>query len=141
MHRAFSSIQTPNDVDTAVDLLVQDGFVPNNREITEKLRQEIAEAIQQPDAQAWFDGSRQALTETNILLPDDGEGLHRLRPDRVMISPEKVEVIDYKFGEVEETAHQEQLKRYISCLYEMGYPSVEGYLWYVNKGKIIAISA
>ncbi len=139
MHRAFSAVRVPEDIGTAVDALVQDGFIPNNPAATAQLRKEIAEAIRQPGAQQWFDGSRQVLNETNILLPGGSEGLHQLRPDRVMLDRGEVEVVDYKFGELEEAAHHEQLKRYISCLYEMGYTAVKGYLWYVNKSKITTI--
>ncbi len=139
MHRAFSAVRTPEDIDPAVDALVQDGFVPNDPGVTAQLRKEITEAIQQPGVQRWFDGNKQTLTEMNILLPGDSEEMHQLRPDRVMLNRDEVEVVDYKFGELEDKAHLEQIKRYISCLYEMGYTVVKGYLWYVNKQKITIV--
>ena len=136
MHRAFSIINTKEDVDKAVATLANEGFVSGDAESVAALAQEIRTALAQPEAAAWFDGSRKVLSEVNILLPDTGEGLHQLRPDRIMLHGDKVEVVDYKFGDKEEPEHEKQLNSYIACLKAMGYSSVEGYLWYVNKRKI-----
>ncbi|MDR0295483.1 MAG: UvrD-helicase domain-containing protein [Prevotellaceae bacterium] len=136
MHRAFSLINTANDVDKAVTTLVDEGFLPCDVDSITVLTLEIRAALAQPEAAVWFDGSRKVLSEINILLPDIGEGLHQLRPDRIMLHGDKVEVLDYKFGDKEEPEYEKQLNSYIACLKAMGYVSVEGYLWYVNKGKV-----
>ena len=136
MHRAFSLINTAADVDKAVATLVEEGFLPGDVDSITALSLEIRAALAQPEAAVWFDGSRKVLSEINILLPDIGEGLRQLRPDRVMLYGDKVEVLDYKFGDKEEPEYEKQLNSYIDCLKAMGYASVEGYLWYVNKKKI-----
>jgi ATP-dependent exoDNAse (exonuclease V) beta subunit len=136
MHRAFSNINTGDDIDRAVASLVEEGFLSGDACSVAALRQEIDAALAQPEAAAWFNGSRRVLSEVNILLPNTGDGLRQLRPDRVMLHDDKVEVVDYKFGDKEEPEHERQLNKYIDCLKAMGYTSVKGYLWYVNKKKV-----
>ena len=49
-----------------------------------------------------------------------------------------VTVIDYKFGE-EEDRYRKQVGRYAENLRGMGYPKVEGYIWYVASGKTVKV--
>ena len=81
----------------------------------------------------WFDGTYRVLNEASIV---DASGEIK-RPDRVLIAPDasRVIVIDYKFGQPH-AAHHRQVAQYVSLLRGMGYPSVEGWLWYVPTGEI-----
>ena len=81
---------------------------------------------------AWYDGTAQVLNETDILI---GKG-HTKRPDRVIIKGKQVTVIDYKFGQKQLRTHQQQVQEYLQLIRKMGYPRVEGYLWYVELNKI-----
>jgi ATP-dependent helicase/nuclease subunit A len=60
------------------------------------------------------------------------------RPDRVMMSQEKVIVLDYKFGEAH-NAHQKQVQQYTDLLRKMGHASVKGYLWYVQTNQVAEV--
>ncbi|MDR3235994.1 MAG: UvrD-helicase domain-containing protein [Prevotellaceae bacterium] len=140
MHRAFSEIKTAKDVETSIQSIILQGFVENNPIMIAHLRKSIEDALQQPEAAPWFDGSWEVQTETDILLPNTDGQFHSLRPDRVMIKNGKVVVVDYKFGENEPTHYEEQVKNYIDCLKKMGFPEVEGFLWYVNKKRILSIN-
>lgn len=86
----------------------------------------------------WFDGSYRVMNEATI-VDADGE-IHR--PDRVLVAPDgsRVIVIDYKFGQPR-NAHHTQVRNYVSLLREMGYPAVEGWLWYVPAGEIVPVLA
>jgi hypothetical protein len=53
-----------------------------------------------------------------------------------MIKDGRVVVVDYKFGDIEQPTYEAQVKRYITCLQDIGHDQVEGYLWYVSKNKI-----
>ena len=48
---------------------------------------------------------------------------------------EKMVVVDFKFG-TPRPAYVSQVSEYMQLLHQMGYPQVEGYLWYVYNGKI-----
>jgi RecB family exonuclease len=85
------------------------------------------------EVQHWFDGSMQALNETDILF---GNG-RSARPDRVMIGPNNdVIIVDYKFGEQKDTLYQRRVEQYASLIREMGYKNVFGYLWYISLQEI-----
>ena len=81
----------------------------------------------------WFDGTYRVFNEASIVT---GAG-ETYRPDRVLISPDsqQVIVIDYKFGQPH-SAHRAQVRNYMSLLRQMGYPSVEGWLWYFPAKRI-----
>ena len=81
----------------------------------------------------WFDGTYRVLNEASI-VDADGE---IFRPDRVLVSADgnRVVVIDYKFGQPR-AGHRRQVQRYVSLLQRMGYPSVEGWLWYVSASEV-----
>jgi CRISPR/Cas system-associated exonuclease Cas4 (RecB family) len=139
MHRAFSEIKTAGDLDKAIHSLILQGFITDNERTTSDLRQKIEEAMKHPNAALWFDGSWEVHIEADILLPNTGGAVQRLRPDRVMIKDGKVVVVDYKFGELEEADYETQVKKYINCLQNTGYNQVEGYLWYVSKNKVYPV--
>ncbi|MEE0084558.1 MAG: Dna2/Cas4 domain-containing protein, partial [Paludibacteraceae bacterium] len=56
-------------------------------------------------------------------------------PDRIVMVNDKVIIIDYKFGD-ENNKYKNQVKEYAELMKKMGYKNVEGYLWYVEQGKI-----
>ena len=62
----------------------------------------------------------------------------KIRPDRVMINSKTNEaiVLDYKFGAWHGTPdpqYEEQVRRYMAALKEIGHPSVRGFLWYIRE--------
>ena len=84
----------------------------------------------------WFDGTYRVLNEASIVTAS-GE---IYRPDRVLIAHDssRVIVIDYKFG-APHFSHHRQVRNYVSLLRSMGYPAVEGWLWYVTAGEIVPV--
>lgn len=84
----------------------------------------------------WFDGTYRVLNEASIV---DDQGEIR-RPDRVLLSKsgERVIVIDYKFGQ-KRPAHLRQVREYMCLLQQMGYPAVEGWIWYVTGGETVQV--
>ena len=84
----------------------------------------------------WFDGTYRVMNEASIV---DSKGEIK-RPDRVLIAPDgsRVIVIDYKFGQPLD-GYKYQVRAYVRLLKEMGYPSVEGWLWYVSSGEIVRV--
>ena len=74
----------------------------------------------------YFFTEAEVLNEISILKTD---GSVR-RPDRIVIMPEEVMVIDYKTGK-ENPKYEEQLEEYKSLLIDMGYKNVQGRLVFV----------
>ncbi|MDR3133742.1 MAG: UvrD-helicase domain-containing protein [Prevotellaceae bacterium] len=137
MHRAFSYIATPEDIGAAVEKLVEGGFLINDAEQRKILQTLLENALKQPGAAEWFDGSWQLFTETNLLLPSEALAKPaQLRPDRVMFRNDEVVVVDYKFGKNKAPQHIQQVEEYIACMKKMGYTRVQGYCWYISIGEI-----
>jgi CRISPR/Cas system-associated exonuclease Cas4 (RecB family) len=59
----------------------------------------------------------------------------------VIVNNNKVTVVDYKFGELKDEKHAQQVKRYMDLLRKMGYTSIEGYLWYLrDKDEVVNVT-
>ncbi|MDH6306294.1 ATP-dependent helicase/nuclease subunit A [Parabacteroides sp. PF5-5] len=130
MHDILSAIRTSKDISPAVESYRQAGVI--NREESNELLLRLEKLLSNPEVESWYNGSAHVLNEVDIL---SGKNITR-RPDRVMITPEKVTVVDYKFGEQQDKRHHYQVKNYMKLIREMGYTHVEGCLWYVELEKI-----
>jgi ATP-dependent exoDNAse (exonuclease V) beta subunit len=132
-HKVFERLRTASDASAAVESLVQEGWVAHAA--AEDLRREVAQALEHPQASTWFDGSWQVYAEAEILLPYVSGKATVKRPDRVMTCGNLAVVVDYKFGDKTDARHVRQVEEYVDALRNMGYASVEGYVWYVNLAK------
>ncbi|MDR2810186.1 MAG: UvrD-helicase domain-containing protein [Tannerellaceae bacterium] len=130
MHKILSRILTHRDIPASVETFRQEGII--GREEARQLVSSLRTALDHPGVASWYDGSARVWNEVEILCGKE----QTRRPDRVMIFNEKVVVVDYKFGERQTSQHHAQVKRYIKLIRQMGYPRVEGYLWYVSLRKI-----
>ena len=134
MHEVLSRIRTPKDIPASVESYRLAGVI--NREEAAELISRLEELLQAEEVKAWYDGSARVLNEVDILF---GKGLSK-RPDRVMIKDNKVIVVDYKFGERQDKRHPNQVRNYLQLIRKMGFERVDGYLWYVELGKIEAVN-
>ncbi|MDR3366376.1 MAG: UvrD-helicase domain-containing protein [Prevotellaceae bacterium] len=132
-HKVFERLRTPDDVPTAINSLVREGWVA--RADADDLQREVAIALEHPQARAWFDGSWQVYAEAEILLPSASGKAMLKRPDRVMTRGSAAVVVDYKFGDKTDVRYVQQVEEYVAALRKMGYHSVEGYVWYVTLAK------
>ena len=134
MHEVLSRIRTPKDIPASVESYRLAGVI--NREEAAELISRLEELLQAEEVKAWYDGSARVLNEVDILF---GKGLSK-RPDRVIIKGGKVIVVDYKFGERQDKRHPNQVRNYLQLIRKMGFERVDGYLWYVELGKIEAVN-
>lgn len=135
MHEVLSQIRTQKDIPAAVESYRLAGVI--NKDEAESLVVRLEELLETPEVHPWYDGTARVLNEVDILF---GKGLSK-RPDRVMISEDKVVVIDYKFGEIQDKRYHNQVKNYMKLIRQMGYEMVEGYLWYVELGTIESVDS
>lgn len=78
----------------------------------------------------WFSPEWKVLNEATI-LSSEGE----YRPDRVMMKPSGIVIVDYKTG-LQRDADQKQMRTYKSLIQEMEKLPVKGYLWYIDLNEI-----
>ena len=132
LHRAFEHAATREDITTAIDNMRRDRLL--TPEEATRLAERVAKTLDESIAGEWFDGSwSDVRCEESIIVPNEQ---HSRRPDRVMSKGERCVIIDYKFG-AELPSHREQIAHYAELMRGMGYKHVEGYVWYVNEGKIV----
>ncbi len=142
-HKLLSSVRVPSDLSSAVDAAVRRG------EIGEEDRLEaetfLAGKLASVRDRGWFPETPEAiLNEVEILDADGGSN----RPDRVVVRGNEAVVVDYKFEQtLDETLHRKrqngylkQVRRYMALLRQLGYTSVRGYLWYVDRDEILEVS-
>jgi len=130
MHEVFEGINTTDDIPSAVMKLVLQGKIPESD--SPMLEKKLISLVASPQVSEWFGQGINVIKEADILLPS---GRIR-RPDRVILKDDKAVIIDFKFGE-ENQEYTEQIRHYCSLLNEMGYMNTEGFLWYVDKNKIV----
>lgn len=135
MHRVFAEAKCKEDIYLSIEQMVRDAAISPAE--GKRLQNEVDKALENPTIAEWFsDEWSQVRNESEILVPH-GEPVRR--PDRVMIKGRRVVVLDYKFGEREQDSHKQQVLDYMSLLSRIGYSTIEGYLWYVRLGKIVAV--
>ena len=101
-----------------------------SEEIRALLHQLFERTEQDPHLRPYFylnDGD-QVLNEVTILTKN-GEAR---RPDRVVIKPDHVMIIDYKTGQEHRLQYEAQLKEYQECMQEMGYQDVRTEILYIG---------
>jgi ATP-dependent exoDNAse (exonuclease V) beta subunit len=132
LHTLFSAIATPADVDGAISRLVFEGVIGADE--VDEISSLTHEAISMPQVQDWYSGRWRLFNENTILYREDGT-MQTRRPDRVMTDGERAIVVDFKFAQPS-AAYVSQVQSYMELLRCMGYTSVEGYLWYVDRHKV-----
>lgn len=134
LHSIFSNIKTLDDINKLIRKISFEGVSSNDINIA-KLDQLLKQISGNPLITDWFSGHWNVFNECTILWTDtQGKPLSK-RPDRVMSDGNRVVIVDYKFGKPLEE-HVQQVQLYKQLLFNMGYQSVEGYLWYVYQNKV-----
>lgn len=129
LHDILSSVIVEADVPAAVHSAVLDGDLPAKaeKETLELLESRIASVRER----GWFSPGARVIREAAIL---DRNG-QEWRPDRVVVHPGGVSVIDYKSGEPD-PKYVRQVERYVNLYRAMGYSDVKGYLWYLADNTV-----
>jgi ATP-dependent exoDNAse (exonuclease V) beta subunit len=134
LHEMFMSIRTPADIIPAVTSMFLHGRI--NEEEKDNYVKNIGTLLNHKEVSSWFSSDWKILAEAEIILPG---GVSK-RPDRIMTKEDQTIILDYKFGEKEDPAHHAQLIQYTDLLRKMGYPHVQGFLWYALLEKIVKVS-
>lgn len=134
LHDLLAKIDTSKDIDGVVNAAVLLG------EIGEKQRsfyqEKLRNVVQNKLVKHWFDGTYSTLNEQGII---DSDGTLK-RPDRILMRDDKVIVVDYKFTQGKNTAHQQQVQTYKKLLKAMNFKQVEGFLYYPELGEIVEVT-
>ncbi len=131
LHGILSKVCVPVDLPSAVNEALTAGALSGPE--AEEAREWLSGRIRSVADRGWFPEDRSAVMTECPIADTDGAVW---RPDRVVRRPDGgLIVIDYKFG-VRHAAHRRQVSRYVSLCRRMGWPSVEGYLWYLQENEV-----
>jgi len=138
-HRLLSMIRVPDDAERAVTRCRLRGKLPerDGKEVTAAL----VRALVQKHAE-WFSGNDTVYTERSLINERDDV----YRPDRIVVSADKVIVIDYKTGNVPNDAtlrkYRNQVSNYMRLLRDAGYGdhTITGALWFIDADETIDVT-
>ena len=131
LHGILSKVRVPDDLQGAVNEAFTAGALsgPDAAEAETWLAGRIASVT----GRGWFPDDRAAVMTECPIADTDG---CVWRPDRVVRRPDGgLSVIDYKFG-ARHASHRKQVSRYMDLCRRMGWPSVDGYLWYLQENEV-----
>jgi len=134
LHEILAHVNIASDIDKAISDAIFKGLITEIESL--EFKEHFMNCIENQDIFKWFDGSGEVLTETDIII---ASGEVR-RPDRVVIFPDHVDIIDYKSGlDAVKENHNFQIREYVNLLLRMGYTNVKGYIWYINNNKVVIV--
>ena len=142
MHKILSEASDEQQIKAKIKEATDAGAI--NEQQAESLQQMIEREFQNPQVKEWFGGEWDMVRcESDIIRcnksDDENSPIGTLRPDRVMIKGEKVVIVDYKFGNITAKSHIRQMREYMSLMKQMGYATIEGYIWYLSRSEIVKI--
>lgn len=136
LHSAFSAVIDRDQVDAPICRLFHSGQAQLLGFSLDEVLDYVHKALSQPQVVSWFDPANKVLNERDII----NYTTHTQRPDRLVFTPDgRVIVIDYKTGEEHNDKYQWQVSHYMELLSQMGFSTIEGYIWYVETGKIVPV--
>ena len=135
MHDVLSEIERKEDVKPTIEKLIHLGKLPEDE--GSAMEQKILSFFELDQFASWFAQGNEIRKEQTILVPGQKEDK---RPDRVVITKNKVEIIDFKFGTTPAEHYQRQLLEYKKILEGMGYENVSAFLFFGNESRIEKVS-
>lgn len=131
VHDLLAGITHAADVDAALSRFrMENNLDDNEMHAIEKL---VRMVVSHPDTARFFADGYRVANEVSFF---DGGTLGR--PDRVVFADGETWVVDFKTG-VPMPQHKAQVNAYCQAIKRMGYPSVSGYLVYLNADKGLEI--
>jgi len=130
LHEVLARASDSVAVDHILSQMLTEGFF--REEELESFRKQAITVLEHHELQLLLNSSTETINEKSII---DRSG-KSYRPDKVLIADGEVTVIDYKFTQKESPAHIKQVHGYRTLLQEMGYPTVNTYLFYAHSGEL-----
>jgi CRISPR/Cas system-associated exonuclease Cas4 (RecB family) len=101
----------------------------------QKLKQLVETALNEQIFEPLFNPNAQIKTEIDIRFSPN----HSLRPDRILIFEDKIEVYDFKTGNNKTEKHHQQVKQYMHYLNEIFEKPAFGYIAYIQKKELVTV--
>ncbi len=126
VHRALAFIDTEDQLDHALNRLLQEGTL--DLEKVPEMKTILNSVIQHAQLNYLFKPGNQIFCERELLLPDGNV----LIPDRVTEINGAITLIDYKTG-MKQEEHKDQVLNYLKHLKSFNYTDYKAYLVYIGQ--------
>jgi ATP-dependent helicase/nuclease subunit A len=134
LHEILSTVQSQSDLDRSIRNAEMEGLISASDSL--ELKNHLLACFDEEPVSLWFDKSGSVFTEKDIVV-HNGE---IKRPDRVIFFHDSVHVVDYKFGNDQFLPqHRKQVNEYVEIILQMGYLNVRGFIWYIDRNKVINV--
>jgi ATP-dependent exoDNAse (exonuclease V) beta subunit len=124
-HALLADVEHAGDVDAAVERYVAQQEMDD--EECRRLETLAHEVVSHPATARFFDPAYEVKNECDLT-----DGYATGRPDRVVFAPDETWVVDFKTGGDLQEEYDRQLRRYCRALTAMGFPSVSGWLVFLQ---------
>lgn len=131
IHEILAKISEHENPEMLVDQIATNENWSNDEQIAVQIQ--LSRILKHPFIQKLLQ-SKSSRSEMEIV---DRNG-RVYRPDRLVFSDQKVQVIDFKTGEAREQ-HLEQINLYAELISGMGYQEVEKFLFYTQNCELILV--
>ncbi|MBQ7984073.1 MAG: UvrD-helicase domain-containing protein [Bacteroidales bacterium] len=131
-HAYISRIRTLKDKDAVISQAAI------NNDDSQTLEHIVNALLSQPLTASWFSEDNKIFNERSILIKDNEGNITEKRPDRIVVTPSQVTVVDYKFGQPH-SEYISQVSQYMECVKEMNFAknkTLKGYLCYIDIENI-----
>jgi len=123
LHLALSIIEKQEDIPSIIDNLSKNGQI--EEEFKHDLSNDLLQILTDATYTSLFENKDLVLSESTLIISEN----ETIRPDKVILKKDKTIVIDYKTG-LPNNKYAKQILSYTNTLQEIGYPNIEGYLYY-----------
>ncbi len=136
LHDIMSRVKSAGDLEEAVAQSLRSGAIDGDQ--AARALEILRSAMEKEKDRGWFPADGEGVYNEVSLIAADGS-VHR--PDRVVVSGDKVIVIDYKIRENEDVTRRyfSQVGRYVALYKALGYKEVEGWLWYLQDRETVRV--
>ncbi len=132
-HKIFENIIEFADIDKAIQKLKNASIICDDS--VDEYRDNITNILKNKYIKSWFDGSYSVSNEIEIA---DVGGIIK-RPDRIMENESEIIIVDYKFGDTEQSKYVKQTAQYSNLLRKMGYTNIKTYIWFVLNNYLLKV--
>ncbi len=130
LHDILSGVRHAGDLRVSVDSQLRDGLLSMSE--AEEAFALLDERLSSGALKELFTGDFDRIYNEREILTAEGEVL---RPDRVVVKGESVQIVDYKFGTAR-NVYRNQIRKYANIYEQMGYKVDGAYLWFVDTDEI-----
>ncbi len=130
LHLCLAEMTTASDLERAVKKTMSDLSL-HDEKLRESLTADLQKILSEQTIAQWFSPGLKIILERDICLADGKV----VRPDRVIIYHDHIDIIDYKTGSYSET-HEEQVRAYMTVMREMYPLVVRGFLVYTQGPEV-----